>query len=288
MHPTRAAYSINHSSFLISFNCHTVLAEKIQKLVSKGKQTPSSDKMEKKPVQTAQGFAAGAFFRNGVIIFLLSIIFMGIYALNDKRVELPDLYNEMSTLQDRPGDHEQRMHEIGQRINEIETDTSYFKTLFVGYFDEVHFVAFGAQAQIDKVTSEIAKDGNAPLTREDKLSYKVHTFKLLDFINANCPANSVILLPPIDSFQNDSRWNYVYNPDWVEYFIYPRLCIASGKESENPELAKRITHVLIIKGIGYDKLKYDVPMDKREKIGLLPINKPAEDAATIDTTQTTN
>ncbi len=255
--------------------------------MAKGKQIPSSDRTGKKTPDPAPGITSGPLFRNFIIIFFLSIIFIGIYSLNDKRVELPDLYNEMNTLQDRPGDHEQRMHEIGQRINEIETDTSYLKTLFVGYFDEIHFVAFGVHAQLEKVTSDILKGNNAPLTREDKLAYKVHTYKLLDFINSNCPANSVILLPPTDSLQNDSRWNYVYDPGWVEYFIYPRLCIASGKESENPELAKRITHVLIIKGIGYDKLKYDVPLDKREKICLLPVNKPAEELEPADSTQTT-
>ena len=256
--------------------------------MAKEKKHQSSDKAEKKPAGSSQGFASGSLFRNFVIIFMLSIIFICVYSLNSKRVELPDLYNEMNALQDRPGDHEQRIHEIGQRINEIETDTSYLKTLFVGYFDEIHFVAFGVQAQLDKVTSDILKGNNAPLTREDKLAYKVHTYKLLDFINANCPANSVILLPPIDSLQNDSRWNYVYDPGWVEYFIYPRLCIAAGKESENPELAKRITHVLIIKGIGYDKLKYDVPLEKREKICLLPVNKPVDEPLQADSTQTTN
>lgn len=256
--------------------------------MAKGKQNQSSDKAQKKPAVSSQGFTLGPFFRNFIIIFFLSAVFIGVYSLNDKRVELPDLYNEMNTLNDRPGDHGERINEIHHRINEIETDTGYFKTLFVGYFDEIHFVAFGVQDQIDRITSEIQNGSNAPLTREDKLGYKVHTFKLLDFINANCPANSVILLPTIDSFQNDSRWNYVYNPDWVEYFIYPRLCIASGKESENPELAKRITHVLIIKGIGYDKLKYEVPVDKREKICLLPVNKPVDEPAAADTTQTTN
>lgn len=255
--------------------------------MAKGKQNSSPDKPDKPAAPPAPPSASGPLLRNLVIIIGFSIIFASIYGLNAKRAELPDLYNEMSTLQERPGDHAERMHEIGQRINEIETDTSYLKTLFVGYFDEVHFVAFGAQAQIDKVTAEIGKADDAPLTRNDKLGYKVHTFKLLDFINSNCPANSVILLPPIDSFQNDQRWNYVYNPDWVEYFIYPRLCIASGKEKDNPDLAKRITHVLVIKGIGYDKLRYDVPIDKREKIGLLPINKPAEETTPADTTQTT-
>lgn len=256
--------------------------------MAKGKQNQSSDKPGKKPEGAAQGFTSGAFFRNFIIIFLLSIVFIAIYSLNDKRAELPDLYNEMNTLRDRPGDHQERMDEIARRITEIETDTSFLKTLFVGYFDEIHFVAFGVHDEIDKVTAAIQNGSNAPLTREDKLNYKVHTYRLLEFINANCPKNSVILLPPADSLENDSRWNYVYDPEWMEYFIYPRLCIAAGKEAENPELAKRITHVLIVRGIGYDKLKYNVPLEKREKVCLLPIDKPADEPALTDTTQNSN
>jgi hypothetical protein len=46
--------------------------------------------------------------------------------------------------------------------------------------------------------------------------------------------------------------------------------------------------VLIVNGIGYDKLKYEVPLDKREKVCLLPINKPVDAPETTDTTQTSN
>jgi len=245
------------------------------------------DKTQKKTVASSQGFTSGPIFRNGVIIFVLSIVFIIIYNLNGERAELPDLHNELEDLKERPGDNGQRMHEIAYRIHDIETDTGFVKSLFVGYFDEIHFVAFGVREQLDNATTEIEKlknkfgnEGDGSITREDKLRYKVHTYMLMDMINANCPPNSVILLPPADSLANSSKWNFIYDPMWAEYFIYPRLCIASGKESENPELAKRITHVLIVKGIGYDKLKYDVPMDKREPLCLMPINKPTESTQT--------
>ena len=150
-------------------------------------------------------------------------------------------------------------------------------------------MAFGVQEQLENATAEIKKlkekfgnGGDETITREDKLRYKIHTYMLMDLVNANCPPNSVILLPPADSLEMNPKWNFIYDPLWVEYFIYPRLCIAAGTETKNPELAKRITHVLIVKGIGYDKLKYDVPMDKREPLCLLPINKP------LDTPQTQN
>jgi hypothetical protein len=247
------------------------------------------DKAPKKSATPSKGVTSGSFFHNAVIIIILSIVFIAIYNLNGERAELPDLYNEMYDLKERPGDHSERLNEISHRLHDIETDTAFVKSLFVGYFEDVHSIAFLGQQQLDNATAEIKKlkaqygnDNDGPLTREDKLRYKVHTFMLMDLVNANCPPNSVILLPPADSLESNSKWNFIYDPLWAEYFIYPRLCIASGKESENPELAKRITHVLIVKGIGYDKLKYNVPMDKREPLCLLPINKP------VDTTQPSN
>ncbi len=257
--------------------------------MAKEKRHQHQDKAQKKPTHTFEGFTSGSFFRNAVIIFVLSLVFIIMYNLNGNRAELPDLHNELSDLKERPGDHSQRMSEIAHRLHDIETDTGFVKSLFVGYFDDIHFVAFGIQEQLDNATSEIKKlkaqfgnDNDGYITREDKLRFKVHTYLLMDLINSNCPPNSVILLPPADSLASSSKWNFVYDPMWVEYFIYPRLCIASGREAENPELAKRITHVLIVKGIGYDKLRYDVPADKREPLCLLPINKPK------DNTQTSN
>ena len=242
-----------------------------------------TDKAQKKSAPSAQGLTSGSFLRNGVIIFALCLVFIFIYSLNRNQAELPDLHNELDELRSRPGDHDQRIHEIIERLHEIDTDTGFVKSLFVGYFNDIYFTAFMGQEQIDRATDEIKKlkaqfgnEGDGTITREDKLRYKVRTYMLMDLINSNCPPNSVILLPPADSLASSSKWNFVYDPMWVEYFIYPRLCIASGKESENPELAKRITHVLIVKGIGYDKLKYDVPTDKREPLCLLPINKPKD------------
>ena len=256
--------------------------------MAKEKRNQASDKATGKQNSSSGGFTSSAWFRNGVIIAALGIVFLFIYNLNNERAVLPDLHNEFDDLKERPGDHDQRLSEIAHRLHDIETDTGFVKSLVVGYFDEIHFVAFGVQNQIENANTEIRKlkaqfgnDADGPITREDKLSYKVHTFMLMNFINANCPPNSVILLPPADSLQ-ESKWNFVWDPMWVEYFIYPRLCVGADKASQSSELAKRATHVLIIKGIGYDKLKYDVPLDKREKVCLLPINKP------MDSTQTSN
>ena len=247
------------------------------------------EKTQKKSAGSSQEFTSGAVFRNGVIIFALSIVFVVVYNLNHDRAELPSLHDEFDELKEQPGNHGERLNELAHRLHDIETDTGFVKSLFVGYFDDIYFTALHGQEQTDKAIEEIKKlkarfanEGDGSITREDKLRYKVRTFMLMDMINGNCPPNSVILLPPADSLQNSSKWNFIYDPLWAEYFIYPRLCIAMGTEAKNPELARRITHVLIVKGIGYDKLKYDVPMDKREPLCLLPINKP------LETTQTSN
>lgn len=256
--------------------------------MAKGKQNQPTEKTQKKPASTGAPSNSGPFMRNLVIIGVLCIIFLGIYMMNAGYSELRSLDHERQALQENPSGNAQRLDEINRRVQEIESDTGYIKTMFFGYYYDVHSVAFGAQDQIDEAIAEIkedkakfGQDNNGPITREDKLASKVHTFRLMDFINTNCPSNSVILLPPADSLSNNSKWNFVWDPMWVEYFIYPRLCIASGTEKLYPDLAKRITHVLIVKGIGYDKLKYDVPADKREPLCLLPIQKP-------DTTQTSN
>lgn len=241
---------------------------------NKGNQNQTNTKA--KPVVSGPGAGSGSLVRNFIIIVVLSIILLGVYDLNMKRAALPDLYNEFYALQDNHKNPE-RLNEVAHQIKSIETDTAWLKTLFVGYFEEFHFVALGLDQQLEKIKTEIQSETKNPeISREDKLNYKVHTYKLMDFVNANSPPYAVILLPPADSLKDNSKWDFIYDPPWVEYFIYPRLCIETGKENENPALAKRITHVLIVKGIGYDKLHYDVPEDKREKIILLPIDKPAD------------
>jgi hypothetical protein len=249
--------------------------------VAKEKQQQPSNKAHVKPKGPEPVRSSGSFTRNAVIILILTLVFFGIYKSNDYQDEFQDLRSELNELEQRPDVNEQRINEIKHRLNEIHNDTGFVKTLFLGYYVDVHNVAFGINKQLDKAEEEIIAqktrfhlDNPEDIKREDKLRLKVNTYVLLERINEYSPPNSVILLPPSDSLVNDQDWKGLSDPIWVEYFIYPRLCLSSGTEAKNPNLAKRITHVLIVKGIGYDKLKYTVPPEKRERLCLLPINQP--------------
>ena len=113
------------------------------------------------------------------------------------------------------------------------------------------------------------------MTREDKLAMRIGIWGFIDYINKNTPKDAVIYLPEGDTVtSNTSKWNYIYDPEWMEYFLYPRLCVAMGRESDHPDLAKRVTHAVIIQGKGYDKLKYEVPVEQRAQEAVLPINQP--------------
>ncbi len=236
------------------------------------KQQIKPQNLQQKEGASAQDKSFKYFLHNAIIISVLGLALALVYNMNSNRGELRSLYNEFDDLKEK-GD-KAGMNSVYEQIKAIEIDTPYYKMLTLGYYDNIH--SLGAiSKQIEELRASV-NNGNkeGPVTREDKLAYKVAVFPLLQYVNENTPKNAVILLPPTDSLAYTSKWNYLYDPIWVEYFIYPRLCLTTGREADHPDLAKRITHVLIVKGIGYDKLKYDVPVEKREKVAVLPINPP--------------
>ncbi|MBL0310240.1 MAG: hypothetical protein IPP77_11350 [Bacteroidetes bacterium] len=157
---------------------------------------------------------------------------------------------------------------------EIQNDTSYLKKLTRGYQWAIHDMALGNLKYINELKDKIAGGQMKPMSYEDKMAQRVGNYSLLQYINNNTPKDAVILLPHMDSIGNDSKWNFIGEPEWTEYFIYPRLCISPRDEKRFPDLAKRITHVLIINGIGYDRLRYEVPVDRRVSETVLPIDQP--------------
>jgi len=243
------------------------------------KQQPKTQTTTKKRAETASdGSAFTYLWRNAAIIIVLGVLFLIINKVNEGPGKMQDLYGEFQQLRQNRGS-EERMNEIAAEFQKLQADTGWFKEAIRkytrGYYWVTHDVAGKSVEQIKNIQAKVEGGQMKPLTREDKLGYKVGVYPLIKYLNENTPKDAVILLPPGDSLlSNTSKWNYVYDPEWMEYFIYPRLCLATGRENEHPDLAKRITHVLIVQGRGYDKLKYEVPADQRPSEAVLPIDHP--------------
>lgn len=241
-------------------------------------QKPPVSKAEPRKPATSGGFSAGGYIlRNAAIIVVLTIILFMIDKRNEKQSKMRELTQEFYQLQ-RINGNPQRMQELYNEIIEIQNDTSFFARATRGYHWAIHDLAIGNLEGIEDAKKQIAQqrlDSTQKSLYEAKMGIKVGLYPLIKYMIDNTPPNAVILLPEGDSvISNTSKWNFIYDPEWTEYFIYPRLCLAIGREHEHPELAKRITHVLIIEGKGYEKLKYNVPMELRPREAVLPIDAP--------------
>jgi len=239
------------------------------------KQQPKPQSTPKKKPADASGSGAFTYlFRNLVVIIGIAFLFFLVDRLNAEQSKLPELYQEFQQLR-QGGGNQQRLQELYNEIITIQSDTSFLKSVTRGYHWAIHDLAMKNYEQICEIKEQVESGQIKPLTREDKLMRKVAVYPLLKYVNESTPKDAVIWLPLGDAqISNDAKWHFIYDPEWTEYFIYPRLCIAHDGLAKHPELAKRITHVLIIEGKGYEKLRYDVPVEQRAKEAVLPINQP--------------
>lgn len=245
--------------------------------MAKQQKTPPTKTEPRKPAASG-GFSAGGYIlRNAAIIAVIALIFYVIDKRNEKQSQLRELTQEFYQLQ-RINGNQQRMQELYTQIMDIQNDTSLLTRVTRGYHWAIHDLAIGNMENIQEAKAQISRqqlDSTDKSLYDTKMGMKVGLYPLIQHMINTTPENAVILLPPGDSaISNNSRWNFIYDPPWTEYFIYPRLCLMTGKEHEHPDLAKRITHVLIIEGKGYDKLKYNVPAELRAPEAVLPIDTP--------------
>lgn len=221
--------------------------------------------------------AGGYIMRNLAIIAVIGVVLFFIDKRNARQSELPALYQEFQQLRQMNA-NPARQQELYYKIIDIQNDTSFFARVTRGYHWAIHDLALGNLEAIKQQQEEFHRlgvDSTEKSLFEAKMARRVGNYNLIQYIRQNTPENAVLLLPEGDAkVSNDSKWNFVYDPEWMEYFIYPRLCVAIGREDEHPDLAKRVTHILIIEGKGYDKLKYDVPVEQRPDVAVLPINEP--------------
>lgn len=215
--------------------------------------------------------------RNVVIIVAIGFVFFLIDKRNEKFSNLNDMYQQFQQLR-QSGANQQVLQDLYNEITEIQSDTSFVTRVTRGYHWAIHDMAIGSLENIENIKQELrlrGADSTARSLRDAKLGMKVGVYPYIKMIEANTPENAVILLPPADTLAEYGKWNFIYDTDWVEYFIYPRLCVSAGRENEHPDLAKKVSHVLVVDGYaGWNHLKYEIPAEQRPKDAILPVDKP--------------
>jgi hypothetical protein len=139
-----------------------------------------------------------------------------------------------------------------------------------GYKWAISEMAFKNKELIEKIETRRLNNNLPELTDDMKRFFKIGNYWYLSYIRDQTPQSAVILLPPKSAVDTISEMNNINSSDWVEYFIYPRLCISEDEKERKPELYRKVTHVAIVNYWGYEKLNY-IP-SKMEKEAILPIN----------------
>ncbi len=216
---------------------------------------------------------AGSFFRQVIVSVVVLLLVYSVYAMNAAQDQLPQLMQEFNQLQQQGSQaNTARMQELYLEIMRIQNDTSFLKQITKGYRWAVHDMAMGSYKQIQDIEQQVNSGRIKPLTLDDKRSYKISTYSYLKYLIDNTPDTAVILLPPYSVTGDRSQYNFLHSSEWVEYFIYPRMCISEDARDMFPDVYQKVTHVAVVDSWGYQKLRYPVQSAAREAV--FPINRP--------------
>jgi hypothetical protein len=141
-----------------------------------------------------------------------------------------------------------------------------------GYYFAIKEVAIGNKQRIDQIETRRLNFNLPELRLEDKLLFRIEDYWYIQFMNTHTPDTAVILLPPLSAIDTTAEFNSLNDPEYMEYFLYPRLCVSEDQKDTKKDLYTRATHVAIVNGWGYDKLKYQ-PKEKPSE-AVLPIQEP--------------
>lgn len=119
---------------------------------------------------------------------------------------------------------------------------------------------------------------NPDLTYDQKIESKFQLdYSVLKTIKDQTPENAIIIFPTrkiLDTVRKvnklPNRNENFLNKDWVEYYIFPRKIIFS--EDKNSSKLQP-TFALILGGMGYENLNYQVQSEQRKFLEVLLINK---------------
>jgi hypothetical protein len=145
-------------------------------------------------------------------------------------------------------------------------------TFVPGYNYAIKDVAIGNKQRIDQIETRRLNFNLPELRQEDKLLFRIEDYWYIQYITAHTPDTAVILLPPASAIDTTPEFNQLSDAEWMEYFLYPRLCISEDQRETKKELYAKVTHVAIVNSWGYDKLKYQ-PHDRPTE-AVLPITEP--------------
>jgi|GEM_PF-673449 len=138
-----------------------------------------------------------------------------------------------------------------------------------GYNYAIKDVAIGNKQRIDQIETRRLNFNMPELKMEDKFLFRLEDYWYIKFIVENTPDSAVVLLPPLHAIDTSAEFNSLNDPEYMEYFLYPRLCVSEDQRETKKDLYARATHVCIVNGWGYDKLKWS------------PKSRPTEDVLPI-------